>query len=103
VLRCPVAVTAAIPHDHSLPLRDRRLHYGAASHPYVLLGAWPALIGSVYLPSTSVPVGRTVEGLPVGMQVVAPYLHDRRAIAVGGAITELVGGYQPPPVVGPAA
>lgn len=103
VLLCPVAVTAAIPHDHSLPLRDRRLHYGAASHPYVLLGAWPALIGSVYLPSTSVPVGRTVEGLPVGLQVVAPYLHDRRAIAVGGAITELVGGYQPPPVVGPAA
>ena len=42
--------------------------------PTAHLEAWPALIGSAYLPSTSTPVGRTAAGLPVGVQVVAPYL-----------------------------
>jgi hypothetical protein len=32
------------------------------------------------------------------MQVVAPYLHDRTAVAVAGAIGELTGGYRPPPM-----
>ena len=66
--------------------------------PYLTLEAWPALIGSVYLPSTSAPVGRTPGGLPVGVQVVSPYLHDYRSIAVAGMITELVGGYTVPPM-----
>jgi Asp-tRNA(Asn)/Glu-tRNA(Gln) amidotransferase A subunit family amidase len=43
------------------------------------------------------------DGLPVGLQVVAPFLHDRRAIAVAGLIAEATadqgGGYRVPPVV----
>ena len=70
---------------------------------YVDLEAWPAIVGAAYLPSSAVPVGSTPEGLPVGMQVVAPYLHDRRAIAVGGllaeACTDLGGGFRVPPAV----
>lgn len=101
VLLCPVAIAPAIPHTQEGTFATRRIHVGGLDLPYVLLGAWAALIGSVYLPSTSVPVGRTPGGLPVGMQVVAPFLHDRRAIAVAGHITELVGGYEaPPPVAG---
>ena len=41
---------------------------------------WLGLIGIVGLPSAVVPIGRTAAGLPVGMQIVAPYLHDRRAV-----------------------
>jgi amidase len=33
-------------------------------------------------PSVMVPIGRTAAGLPVGMQIIAPYLRDRRAIRV---------------------
>ena len=57
------------------------------------------MIGAAYLPSTSAPVGRTAGGLPVGVQVVSPFLHDYRSIAVAGLITELVGGYAVPPIV----
>ena len=39
--------------------------------------AWTGLVGVAYLPSTVVPVGR-VGDLPVGVQVVGPYLEDRR-------------------------
>ena len=35
---------------------------------------------------------------PVGIQVVAPYLHDRTAVAVAGAIGEVCGGYESPPL-----
>ena len=43
------------------------------------------------------PIGRTAAGLPVGMQVIAPYLHDRRAIRVAALVSEVVGGYEVPP------
>jgi hypothetical protein len=34
----------------------------------------------------------------VGVQVVSPFLHDYRSIAVAGLLTELVGGYTVPPI-----
>ena len=98
VLLCPVSVTTAIGHLQSGTLSSRVMRVGGAEVPYFLLGAWASLIGSAYLPSTSTPVGRTAAGLPVGVQVVAPYLHDRTAIAVSGWITDLVGGYAVPPI-----
>ena len=55
------------------------------------------MIGSAYLPVTVPPVGRTESGLPVGIQVVAPYLHDRTALAFARAMTDVLGGYEPPP------
>ena len=42
------------------------------------------------------PVGRTVGEPPVGIQVVAPYLHDREAIAIAGLVGDITGGYVSP-------
>jgi amidase len=58
---------------------------------------WLGLIGIVGLPSAVVPIGRTAAGLPVGMQIVAPYLHDRRAVRAAQMVAEALGGYEPPP------
>ena len=44
-----------------------------------------------------VPIGRTAAGLPVGMQIVAPYLHDRRAVRAAQLVEAVLGGYSPPP------
>jgi len=98
VLLCQVTSTPAFPHDHNSTWETRQIAVNGSLVPYLTLEAWPALIGSVYLPSTSAPVGRTAGGLPVGVQVVSPYLHDYRSIAVAGLITELVGGYTVPPI-----
>jgi amidase len=74
-----------------------------AARRYVDIESWPAIVGAAYLPATAVPVGSMPDGLPVGLQVVAPFLHDRRAIAVAGLIAEATadqgGGYRVPPVV----
>jgi amidase len=46
-----------------------------------------------------VPVGRTASGLPVGIQIVGPYLEDRTTLAVGRLIEEVLGGFVAPPGV----
>lgn len=99
VLLCPVTLTPAFTHLQSGAWYDRVIDIDGAAVPYGALEAWPALIGAAYLPSTATPVGRTAAGLPVGVQVVSPYLHDLRSIRVAGLLADLVGGgYSVPPI-----
>ncbi len=42
-------------------------------------------------PAISVPFGHTRDGLPVGLQLVAPHGHDRRLLEVAAAVEALVG------------
>jgi amidase len=98
VLLCPITLTPAFPHQQEGTWATRDTIVNGVALPYLALEAWPALIGSAYLPSTSTPAGHTAGGLPVGVQVVSPYLHDHRSIAVAGLITELVSGYAVPPI-----
>jgi amidase len=48
--------------------------------------------GACYLPATVVPVGRLASGLPVGIQVVGPYLEDRTALDVAKHLETILGG-----------
>ncbi|MEZ5271292.1 MAG: amidase family protein [Ilumatobacteraceae bacterium] len=99
VVLCPVAVVPAFRHLQEGRWDTRTITVNGRERRYTEIEGWPALVGAAYLPSTSTPVGRTAEGLPVGMQVVAPFLHDRRAIAVADALTRTIGGYANPPIV----
>jgi amidase len=58
---------------------------------------WTQAISAVHLPVASVPVGHTAAGLPVGMQVVGPYLGDRTVVDLAGRLGEVLEGYRPPP------
>ena len=40
---------------------------------------------------------RQIAPMVQGIQVVAPYLHDHTALPFAHRITEVVGGYEPPP------
>ena len=57
---------------------------------------WISLATLSFLPATVAPVGRTPGGLPVGVQIVGPYLEDRTTLAAGRAIAEVLGGFTPP-------
>ncbi len=98
VLLCPVSPTAAFPHTQEGNVYTRTIDIDGVTRPYVDVLAWTAFIGFVYLPVTVVPVGLTPGGLPVGIQVVAPYLEDRTALQLAGLVEQLTGGYQPPPL-----
>ena len=50
------------------------------------------------LPSVCVPVARTREGLPVGVQVIARPFHEEEALAAALLIERALGGWQPAPL-----
>ena len=98
ILLCPAVSVTAFPHDHTEDFFARKLAVNGENRPYFATAvAWAGLTGMVYLPSTIAPVGLAKNGLPVGMQVVAPYLADRTAIHFAGLIEDTVGGFSPPP------
>ena len=96
VLLCPIMPVTAFPHDHR-PVAERKLQVDGREIGYFDPLFWAGLFTVSYLPVTVVPVGRTREGLPVGMQIVAPYLEDRTAIHFARLIEHLVGGFEVPP------
>ena len=99
VLLCPVIVVPPFRHVRA-PDGPNWMHATLADHGdrhYSDLIGWSALTGSAYLPVTVPPIGRTSDGLPVGIQVVAPYLHDRTSLAFARCMADVLGGYEPPP------
>ena len=100
VLLCPVTCVPPFRHVQSEGASNFSAAVLADHHdrPYRDLLHWNALIGSAYLPVTTPPIGRTTAGLPVGMQVVAPYLDDRTSMAFARCIAPIIGGYEPPPL-----
>jgi amidase len=98
VLLCPVVAMPAFPHDHSPDMSARTVEIDGEPRPYVDSARWTGIVGSVGVPAVSAPIGRTSDGLPVGVQIVAPWYRDRRAIRVAAWLGELMGGYEPPPL-----
>jgi amidase len=97
LLLCPVIATPPFPHVREGKIMDRTITVGGESRSLVSAVSWPGLIGVLGLPAAAVPIGRTAAGLPVGMQIVAPFLHDRRAVRAAQISTPVLGGYTTPP------
>jgi amidase len=93
VFLCPVAFTTAIPHD-GRPFSERTI----GDRPYTDLAFWISHASLPGLPVVSAPIGRTGDGLPIGVQIVGPLHEDDTAITVAELVEGLVGGYQPPPL-----
>ncbi|MGD9755640.1 MAG: amidase [Acidimicrobiia bacterium] len=98
ILLCPVAAMPAFPHNQEGNLYSRTLEIDGRQRPYADVIAWTSFIGFVYLPATVVPIGLTPEGLPVGVQIVAPFLEDRTALRFARFVESITGGYRPPPM-----
>jgi amidase len=101
VLLCPAMRIAAFPHDHAMTLETpqriaTRLGNQDIRHADLIL-PWAGLASVSYLPATVAPIGFTSEGLPVGVQIVGPYLEDRTTIHFARLIEENVIGFIPPP------
>jgi amidase len=98
VLLSPVLPVPAIPHDHSEPIFGRTVPVNGTPTPYgEVLFSWIGLATCHFLPAASAPVGRTAGGLPVGIQIIGPYLEDRSVIDFAGKLADVVGGFEQPP------
>ena len=91
VILLPVQPRGAIAHDHS-PQWSRTVEIDGVIRPYQDLFGWTGPAGAGWLPATVVPGGLGDDGLPIGVQIVGPYLHDRTTLQVGRLIAELRGG-----------
>ncbi len=91
VILMPVQPRGAIPHDQSQPQWGRTVEIDGVERSYLDLFGWTGPAGAGSLPATVVPAGTGDDGLPIGVQVVGPYLHDVTAIRAAGLIAELCG------------
>jgi amidase len=91
VLLCPVASTPSWRHDErSWIVEGRPVDYlDAVRHTQ-----WFNVLAA---PAAVVPVGRSPEGLPIGVQIVARPFEDETALGVA-AVVDAAFGYRPPPM-----
>jgi amidase len=97
VVLAPVSPTVAIAHDHSHPVTGREITVAGEPRPYLSQTQWMGLFGVAYLPATVVPIATHSTGLPIGMQVVGPYLEDQTCLTAAGHIEVITGGTRRPP------
>lgn len=97
----PVLPTTAIPHDHSEPMSRRTITVNGESRPYQEQFSWMGLAGAAFLPATVIPVGVADDGLPVGLQIIGPFLEDRTCLDLAARLEQRLGGFRPPPGFGP--
>jgi amidase len=91
--------TPAFPHNHT-PVPERTIEIEGKSFSFFDLLVWPEIATTPGLPATAAPIGLTDTGLPVGVQIVGPYLEDRTPLAFAAMIERAFGGFLPPPGYG---
>jgi Asp-tRNA(Asn)/Glu-tRNA(Gln) amidotransferase A subunit family amidase len=92
VLLCPVAAVPAFRHgERSWQVESKTVNYlDAWSYT-----EWFNLLGT---PAAVVPVGRSPEGLPIGVQISARPWEEEIVLSVAAALEEQCGGWRPPPI-----
>ncbi len=97
VLIYPSASVPAFPHDHSEPIEARHLDIDGEAFPYYdACFIWADPASTCGLPATAAPIGRSPSGLPVGVQIIGPYLGDRMTIEFAELLEQEFGGFVPP-------
>jgi amidase len=91
----PTAFVAVFPHDYSA-IDNRVLTTPQGPRQYFDLLFWISFATLTGLPATTVPVGLTRAGLPVGLQIIGPYLEDATPIDLAGKLADVLGGFRPP-------
>lgn len=92
----PASFTTAFPHDHSLPQYQRKISTPEGPRNYEDLYFWITFATYNGLPATVAPIGTSSSNLPIGIQIIGPYLEDATPIDVAARTRELFGGFKPP-------
>jgi amidase len=98
VVICPIMPTPAYAHDHSADQETRRIAIDGKDYVYPDQLSWPGIATLPGLPATAIPTGFSPDGLPVGVQIVGPWLEDRTPLKLAELIEREFGGFVPPPM-----
>jgi amidase len=91
VLLCPVSSTPAWKHG------EREWEIDGKTVEYLHSVRYTQWFNTLGAPAAVVPVGRSPEGLPIGVQIAARPFHDEVALGIA-AILDSNFGFSPPPV-----
>ncbi len=76
---------------------ERMIDVNGKPQPSTTQMFWAGFSGMCLLPSTVAPVGLTVQGLPVGVQIVGPQYGDLSTIRFAQMIERAYCGFAAPP------
>jgi amidase len=93
---CPIMPIPAYPHDHSPEQEKRRIKVDGKEYVYPDQLSWPGIATLPGLPSTAIPTGFAPDRLPVGVQILGPWLEDRTPLKLAELIEREFGGFVPP-------
>ena len=93
----PIQPTVAFLHDNERSIVERSIDVDGRPVSGMDLTAWPGAVGAMLLPAAVIPAGRSPNGLPIGVQIVGPHLHDRRLLRIAALVDEAGPGFSPPP------
>jgi amidase len=101
VLLTPAINVLAYPHiERAWPMDESdfslTFEIGGRTVPYQDGLVYPALSTVAGQPATAFPVGRSREGLPIGLQAIGPYLEDRTPIRFASLLAREIGGFTKP-------
>lgn len=92
ILICPACSVPAFRHgERHWDIRGRRVEYLRA----MSYSQWFNLLGC---PAAVVPVGKSPEGLPIGVQIVGRPWEEEAVLAVAAKIEQTLGGFRRPPI-----
>jgi amidase len=91
----PTAFVPAFPHTIK-PWEERLLETPEGQRPFNDMLFWISFATHTGLPASVFPIGVSKSGLPVGLQVIGPYLEDATPIDIAGKLNEIMGGIRHP-------
>jgi amidase len=97
LLLCPVAGTAAFPHDQKGERHERTIVVNGKRVAVTDHLFWAGYTGAFFLPATAAPCGFTPSGLPVGVQIVGPQYGDLTCLTLARLLEREFQGFVPPP------
>lgn len=93
----PVAFVPAFEHNHNGPMETRKLKTSEGERDYYDMSKWINFAILTGCPATVAPIGLTKSGLPVGIQIMGPYLEDATPIDIALKMADVTGGFKAPP------
>lgn len=93
---CPPMPTLAFAHDHN-GRGGRYMLVDGKPYPYNDHMVWASLASAPGLPATVMPIDRSESGLPIGVQIIGPYLEDHTTISLAQLVEREFGGFVAPP------
>jgi amidase len=78
-------------------MNARTIDVDGTPYPYLDQIAYASLATTTGLPATTAPIGLSPTGLPIGVQIIGPFLEDRTTIRFAELIERAYGGFIPPP------